>query len=97
MRVLTFEAVQDPKHPDHDPATGGATITCYLNTCAGDPVAAATKHIKAAGWVIVRKTKDKELDPDECSPDDEQYENIIQAVADGEVFIFDAWPADQKK
>ena len=94
MQVVTFEAKQRPDFP-HDEQIGGAFVNCYLKgRTSKQAYIDAIACIEESGWDILRFEDQSEIDSASFEKPDDALKYYEQALIDGEVLVFHAYPKD---
>ena len=95
MRIITYEAVQDEGKKDFDDSLGGAFIKFYLYQY--DRISAekfAVKKMKEFGWNPIGHPEMLEIQENDYDEDSTEYENIQQAMLDGDLIEIHTWPKE---
>jgi hypothetical protein len=92
MYHLTFLAVPTPDAKEFHNA-GGAYVTCWIqNQDRQDAEQRARNLIEEYGWTVESFEEGATVTSADYTGDDEDREFYEQALAEGEVLVFNTWP-----
>lgn len=84
---------------EHFETTGGAFVNCWVKVDSErEAQEQASAAVRESGWTIRAVEEDCcEVSEEWYSENDEGLEHYMQAVADGECYVFYQWPVDAQE
>jgi hypothetical protein len=96
-RTMFFLGYEVRPRENSDPAVqgiGGAFVRAWVMASSLEEARQRTEeHLTASGWTILTTLKEAPVRSDAAAEPDQAY--LLQALAHGEVFVIDAFPADE--
>lgn len=94
MFFLGYEARPVPGAEGASEGIGGAFVRAWvMATSLEEARERAKQHLAVSGWTILTTLKEAAVRPDAGAEQDQAFQR--QALADGEVFVIDAFPVDE--
>ncbi len=90
---FTFLAVPTPDAKEYEQA-GGAYVNCWIRADSRDEAEkSASALIKDYGWAVEGLEEHSTVTSADYSDDDEDRQFYEQSLVEGEVLVFNTWPA----
>lgn len=93
---FTFLAAPTPEAQEYEQA-GGAYVNCWIRSDSRDQAEArAATLIEDYGWDVEALEEQSTVTGADYGEDDEDREFYEQALVEGEVLVFNTWPAGEE-